>query len=219
LTPAEQIASIRVKEELPVPPTKSQPSAPLRAISSLAVFGSALLSNAGSVGAAVPSSPALARRIAGFIPRPVDGLVIELGAGTGAVTEGLLKDGIPANRLIPIELSEPMARHLRKQFTGVHVLCGDASKLRHLLARHLPHDAPPVAHIVSSLPLRSLPVRVVARIAREIFHLLPPNGRLIQFTYSLGSARFRPLNDFQRVASANVWMNLPPARVDVYQKP
>jgi phospholipid N-methyltransferase len=189
---------------------------PLKALNSMAVFGSALLNNAGSVGAAVPSSRALADKMASFIPRGSKGIIVELGAGTGAVTEALLAGGIPAERLVPVELSEPMARHLGERFPELRVLRGDASKLRESLKAHFNGTAPQVAHVVSSLPLRSLPKTVVARIAREVAALLPPEGRLIQFTYNLTSSRFRPLARFRRVEASTVWLNVPPARVDVY---
>ncbi|MBI3879292.1 MAG: methyltransferase domain-containing protein [Verrucomicrobia bacterium] len=189
----------------------------IKSISSLAVFSGELLSNAGSVGAAVPSSRALARRIASFLPRDPTGLVIELGAGTGAVTEALIEHGLPLEKIVPVELNANMARHLRKRFPGLNVLGGDASKLGRLLAQHLPDGRPAVSHIVSSLPLRSLPVTVVARIIREVKRLLPPDGTFIQYTYHIGCRRYRPLDDFQRHATSLVWMNLPPARVDVFR--
>jgi phosphatidylethanolamine/phosphatidyl-N-methylethanolamine N-methyltransferase len=187
------------------------------ALNSLAVFGSELLANAGSIGAALPSSPMLARRIAAQLPRHPAGYVVELGAGTGAVTEALLEHGLPADRLLPVEISENMVRHLRQRFPGLHVLGGDAAKLGALLARHAPAACGHVSHVVSSLPLRSLPLPLVARIIREVRRLLAPDGTFIQYTYNLACDRYRPLDGFQRRATSIVWMNLPPARVDVFQ--
>ncbi len=189
----------------------------LKAISSLALFSSEMLANPGPIGAAAPSSPALARRIARSLPPTGEGYVIELGAGTGSVTDELLKHGIAPARLVPVELSANMARHLRERFPGTHVVAGDAARLAQLLAAHLPDRDFRVSHIVSSLPLRSLPVGVVARILREVKRLLPPEGVFIQYTYNLGCRHFRPLAGFQRLSSSVVWCNLPPARVDVFR--
>lgn len=186
-------------------------------VSSLAVFGGELLADGGSIGAVVPSSKALARRIAESLPAQPPGYVIELGAGTGAVTEALVEHGLTAEQLVPVELSAKMAGHLRKRFPALTILGGDASKLGALLAEHLPHVHGRVSHIVSSLPLRSLPVPVVARIVREVKRLLPRDGTFIQYTYNLGCQHYRPLDGFERLATSVVWLNLPPARVDVFR--
>jgi phospholipid N-methyltransferase len=188
---------------------------PIKALAELAVFGGELLSNPGPVGAAVPSSPALARRMAGFLPRQPLGYVIELGAGTGAITTALLDRGLPPDRLIPIERSPALARHLRRRFPELKVLAGDAARLRHLIASHL--NGLPVSHIVSSLPLRSLPKATVVRILREIRHLLTPESRFIQYTYDLRPRMHRALRGFVRCGSSVVWLNFPPARVDVFR--
>jgi phospholipid N-methyltransferase len=189
----------------------------IQAFNSLAVFGSELLSNAGSIGAALPSSRALARRIAAQLPPRPEGYVVELGAGTGAVTEALLEHGLPPEQLVPVEISDNMVRHLRQRFPGLNVLGGDAAKLDALLLQHLPGARGHVSHIVSSLPLRSLPLPVVVRIIREVKRLLSPDGTFIQYTYNLTCNGYRPLEDFQRYATSLVWRNLPPARVDVFR--
>jgi phospholipid N-methyltransferase len=188
---------------------------PIKALAELAVFGGELLNNPGPVGAAVPSSPALARRMAGFLPHQPAGYVIELGAGTGAITTALLERGLPPTRLIPIERSPALARHLRRRFPELNVLAGDAAKLRHLIASHL--NGLPVSHIVSSLPLRSLPKTTVVRILREIRHLLAPDSRFIQYTYDLRPRTHRAMRGFVRCGSSVVWLNFPPARVDVFR--
>src|SRR5882757_1586286 len=64
---------------------------PLEAVTSFFTFGGELLSNPGPVGSAVPSSRFLARRMASFLPRSPKGYVVELGAGTGAITAALLR--------------------------------------------------------------------------------------------------------------------------------
>lgn len=189
---------------------------PRKALTSLAVFGVELLANPDQVGAAVPSSRALARRLAACIPRKPPGYVVELGAGTGAVTQALLDHGVPAERLIPVELSRPMVRHLRQRFPQLNVLAGDASQLSRLLFRQLELAPGSISHIVSSLPLRSLPKDLVQRIAAEIALVLPPTGRFIQYTYDLRRDTHDALADFTRTRTSIVWFNLPPARVDVF---
>jgi len=187
-----------------------------RVFSSLAVFGEALLTDPDKIGAAVPSSRALAGRLARAVSLRRDGYVVELGAGTGSVTQALLERGVPADRLIPVELSQKMVDFLRQRFPGVRVVNGDASQLSHLLYDKLGLPRGSVRHIVSGLPLRSLPKVVVDRIATEVALVLGPRGRFIQFTYDLRPRMNAALTAFKRAHTSLVWLNIPPARVDVF---
>lgn len=143
--------------------------------------------------------------------------MVELGAGTGAITAALLERGVPPHRLIPVERSAVLVRHLRERFPGLNILHGDAARLGALLAEHLDLERATVGHIVSSLPLRSLPRHEVASIAREVKKILPSDGRFIQYTYDLRRETNQALSDFARAATSLVWLNLPPARVDMFQ--
>jgi len=190
---------------------------PLKAIASLAVFGGELIANPRPVGAAVPSSRSLAKRMADLLPLDPPGYVVELGAGTGAITEALLERGISPDRIIPIEISAGMTRHLRHRFPGLNVLQGNAARLSGLLRKHLDFDKETVSHIVSSLPLRSLAPEDVTRIMREVKRVLAKDGCLIQYTYDLRRGMHPALAGFARVTTSVVWFNLPPARVDVFR--
>lgn len=191
---------------------------PLEAVTSLMTFGSELLSNPRPIGSAVPSSPFLARRMASYLPRAPRGYVIELGAGTGAITAALVKRGIPPGQIVSVERSETLVRLLKRRFPTLQIALGDAGELRTLLQTFLAKTDIEISHIVSSLPLRSLPENVVANIVREIHALLPKEGRLVQYTYNLGMTSHPSLSGFKRIRTAVVWANVPPARVDVFQK-
>lgn len=165
-----------------------------------------------AIGAVWPSSTRLARRMAACVPRSGDGLVVELGAGTGAVTQALLDRGICAHRLVVVERSASFIRHLRRRFPGVTVLHGDALRLAALLPPGSKVDA-----IVSSLPLRSLAQADVRAIVAQWQQVLRLGGRAIQFTYDLrGRLRHRPAGLSHR-SSHLVWANLPPARVFILE--
>jgi phosphatidylethanolamine/phosphatidyl-N-methylethanolamine N-methyltransferase len=185
-------------------------------IESLALFGRELIKNPGPIGAAVPSSPALARGMARMVHGAADGYVVELGAGTGAITEGLIREGVCPERLMAVEYSPEMAKLLRRRFPLITVLQGDACNLNHLLRQSFGHrEPPPIAAVVSSLPLRSLPKRKVARLFLEVRRLLANGGHFIQFTYAVHrSTRFPQC--FKLIESSLVWANLPPARVESY---
>lgn len=185
-------------------------------IESLTLFGRELIKNPGPIGAAVPSSPALAKNMALMVPRADDGYVVELGAGTGAITEGLIRQGIPADRLLAVEYSPALAKLLRRRFPDITVLEGDACSLNHLLRHSFDGATPRISAVVSSLPLRSLPRRKVARLFLEVRRLLADGGRFIQFTYAVHRKTRFP-QCFRRTDSAMVWWNFPPARVESYR--
>ena len=190
----------------------------LDAVTSFFTFGGELLSNPGPVGSAVPSSRFLARRMASFLPRSPKGYIVELGAGTGSITAALLKRGIPADRILPIERSETMVKLLKRRFPSLNIALGDATELRSLLKTWLPKDALEISYVVSSLPLRSLPENVVVSILQEIYHILPQHGKLLQYTYDLRRTPHPRLSGFKRCRTTVVWANIPPARVDVFEK-
>ena len=197
---------------------RPQRSVAVEAVTSFLTFGGELLNNPGPVGSAIPSSPFLGRRMASFLPRSPKGYIVELGAGTGAITAALLKRGIPADRILPIERSEAMVKLLKRRFPSLNIALGDATELRSLLKTWLPKDPLEISYVVSSLPLRSLPENVVVSILQEIYHVLPKHGKLVQYTYDLRRTPHPRLSHFKRCRTTVVWANIPPARVDVFEK-
>ena len=99
------------------------------------LFAREMFSRPAAVGAIWPSSGRLARSVASRVPRLGDGLVLELGGGTGAVTHALLERGIAPERLAVVEFSPIFVRFLRTRFPGVTILQGDAAELGKLLPR------------------------------------------------------------------------------------
>ena len=70
-----------------------------------------------------PSGMPLARSMAAFAPRKGDGLVVELGAGTGPVTRQLLDAGIAPRRLVVVEQSPVMVSlFLRRTPAGLRTV-------------------------------------------------------------------------------------------------
>jgi phosphatidylethanolamine/phosphatidyl-N-methylethanolamine N-methyltransferase len=167
-----------------------------------------------TMGALMPSSRTLAAAIARQVPKG-KGPVIELGGGTGAITEALLDAGIKREDLYVVELDDELHAILAKRFAGVHVVKGDATELRKLLR---PYRLPPARAIVSGLPLLSMKRSIQEAILDESFAMLPPGGDFIQFTYSLFSPV--PRRELQLVGEprATIVANFPPARVWVFQR-
>lgn len=166
-------------------------------------------------GAVAPSGKELAARMAAAVDPQVPGPVVELGPGTGPVTQALISRGIAPERLYLVEYSHDFAQLLRQRFPGVTVIEGDAYALAETLKGKLRQ---PAAAIVSSLPLLTKPERLRLALLNEAFSLLMPGCPFIQFTYMPNSPV--PLDrTFQASGSRRVWKNLPPARVWTYRRP
>ncbi|HEX7652265.1 MAG TPA: rRNA adenine N-6-methyltransferase family protein, partial [Verrucomicrobiae bacterium] len=98
------------------------------------VFLREWLANPQGTGAVAPSSPQLGAAMARWLPRNPDAYVLELGPGTGAVTDALLKHGLREDRLIAIEFNPNLAKLLRQRFPQARIITGDAWELDALLA-------------------------------------------------------------------------------------
>ena len=165
------------------------------------------------VGAVLPSSVPLAAAMAAQVP-PGPGLIVELGGGTGSITEGLLAAGIPAAGLIVVERDPLLARRLRQRFPDAQVVCGDACRLPELLAAQ--GIAAPVKAVVSSLPMLAMTPSQRARLMRGVGRILQPGGTMVQYTYGIRCpvpARTLARSRVQAQRAARVWRNVPPAFV------
>ncbi len=174
------------------------------------VFLQELCAKPGAIGAVCPSSPYLARRMAGQVPEG-DGLVVELGGGTGAVTRALLERGVPPDRLVVIELSGGFVQRLRDRFPDIRVIHGSAADLSLLVPQ-----GEKIRAIVSSLPLCSLPAPISRAILDQWRMLLNDDGVAVQFTYNLRRPGWRDFLRAEEIASTIVWANLPPANISTF---
>lgn len=159
------------------------------------------------VGSIAPSSAALA----GTLSRHARGFaaIVELGAGSGAVTRRLAAEH-PRATLTIIEREPALAARLAHAHAHARVRVGCVhERVADLLAQ------PEAAVAVSSLPFRSLPAGIAAATvdALERFLLAHPARRLVQYSYGLREPfAFRhPRLRWQR--AGRVWRNVPPAVV------
>ena len=182
----------------------------------LALFMGQLLRRPHQVVALAPSSAALcAEMVAGLDPS--DGPVIELGGGTGNITQAILARGIAAEALHCIEMNPDFCDRLRDRFPRVHVHQMSAAAVGTLPV----HGAQAV---ISGLPLLSMPVALQRDILTGSFTRLAPTGRYVQFTYGPKPPVARAVRDELQLdwqVIGNIWRNMPPARVNRFfrQKP
>jgi len=168
-----------------------------------------------STGAVMPSSKALARTMARYVDPNSAGPVIELGPGTGPVTEALVQRGVDPARLILVEFNPDFCRLLRTRYPAATVVQGDAYRLRRLLETFVRE---PAAAVVSGLPLVTKPLRTRLRLISDAMSLLAAGAPFIQFTYAMVPPIPKALSGIKAEPSELIWLNLPPARVWVYRE-
>jgi len=171
------------------------------------------------VGLPFPSSGPTARRIARAAldaALPGAGPVLELGAGTGAVTEALIECRCPASRIVAVERDVELCRSLERRFPALQVVQGDALDVGKVLCNA---GLSSLCVVVSGLPMRAISPDGAWRCYSEAFEAMPSGGAIIQYTYGL-----RPPVD-PRVTSPTLeatfvgreWRNFPPMGIWRYR--
>jgi phosphatidylethanolamine/phosphatidyl-N-methylethanolamine N-methyltransferase len=166
------------------------------------------------IAAANPSGPRLADALARCVELHRPGAVLELGAGTGSLTRGLVRAGCPAGRIIAVERERRLAAVLRAEFPGIRVIEGDATRIEEYLACR----GERLAAVVSSLPIKWFPLEAQRSIVKPCLELLGPGGRFLQMTNAFSS----PL-PMERLGIAGreicrVWLNMLPAQIWAYSQ-
>lgn len=166
------------------------------------------------LGSIAPSSKALASFMAGHISCPQGEYIIEIGGGTGAISRAILDAGLPADRLIIIELDPELAQFLRDSLpASVRVVQGNAEHLDQIL----PSDAlNHISTIVSGLPMRNIPKMVQKNIIEACFRAMGGKGSILQYTYALTSPLPYQYLQMRHQKLGLILPNVPPATVWKY---
>lgn len=178
----------------------------------ISLFIGQLLRKPHQVVALAPSSRALAMQMAATLD-PDGGPVIELGAGTGRITQAIIDRGIPASNIHAIEMNPVFCKNLAQEFPGLNIYQRSAAEVG-----DLPIDG--VQAVVSGLPLLSMSHGLQHAILTGAFACLSRNGSYIQFTYGPKPPIHAALRDRLGLTwstSRKIWGNLPPARVYRFQ--
>ncbi len=184
-----------------------------RQVANATLFFRRWLANPLQMGSVIPSSRTFSRRIASLVACGPDEVVVELGAGTGVITRALLAAGVPAEKLVVLEIVPEMANHLRSVLPGVTVICGDAFELHDVLPGRW-HGK--VGTAICGIPLVMLPLEQQRRFVTAVEAVAPGLGFLL-YTYCITSPL--PYGKLGLDARREAWtpMNFPPASVWRYQ--
>lgn len=193
------------------PSSNSEAAAPPAAAPDLrgtVLFMRAWIRSPLGIGSLLPSSSATGQAFARVVDRVGEGEILELGSGTGAISQSLLAAGIPDHRLVMVEREPDLAAHLRQRFPGVRTLQGDATELGAMLSAQ---GIRRLACVVSSLPIVWFPLPAQAEVLRACFDRLGKRGEFLQMTNQPASPLPMKKLGIAGERAATVWRNFPPS--------
>ena len=165
-----------------------------------------------TVGAVLPSSKYLARKMAQQVDFGKASFIVEYGPGTGVFTDEILKRRKPCTRLLLLERNLDFAEQLARKYENtqnITVINDTAEQVGKYLKMH---SIPKVDYILSGLPFASLPSEVSENILKETKQVLCTGGKFITFQYTL----FRKsifAKHFNEISITHEIRNIPPAYV------
>lgn len=175
------------------------------------------------VGAATPTSASVAATVAQVVPSTGRPVVVELGPGTGSLSDGI-HARLPAGaRHLGIELGADMVAHLREHKPWLEIVHGDAGDLMRVLAEHRIEK---VDAVISSIPWSLLDDHDQSRILGQAAKALTANGAFTALTYlpaerTRNARRFRERlhETFDEVLTHTTWRNFPPILHYICRRP
>lgn len=149
-----------------------------------------------------------------FRPDPV---VVELGPGTGRVTDAVARRLRGRGHHLAIELNPVLAARLARRHPAVEVVCADAATLADVV------DEAGVGRVDLVCSLLPWAAHRGAPIPRLVADVLAPDGAFTQVVFS-GLRRLGPARRLERdtrrafgdvALTPTIWRSFPPARVRV----
>jgi phosphatidylethanolamine/phosphatidyl-N-methylethanolamine N-methyltransferase len=179
------------------------------------IFFRLWLQNPMRLAAANPSGARLADTFARFVDLTRPGPVLELGAGTGSLTRGLIRAGCPPQRIIALEREPRLAAVLRREFPAMEVIEDDATRI----SAYLPARASQLCAAISSLPIKWFSPQQQQAVVEPCLDHLGPGGAFLQMTNAFASPLAIDQLGLTGTEIARVWCNLLPAQLWSYARP
>lgn len=165
------------------------------------------LKNLKTVGTVTRTSSYVSKVITDLLDFKNIRVLVELGAGDGAITKHLLNKMHPDAKLFSFEVNHEFCLKLNAlNDMRLFVVKDSAEKLEHYL--HL-HGIDQVDAIVSALPFAIIPDKITNQILNSSKKCLKPGARYIQIHYSLSRKKLYE-SIFGTMKKKFIAFNLPP---------
>ena len=171
-----------------------------------------------TTGSVVPSSRFLQEEMMTRLPFDRIRVAVELGPGTGCITQAILNRLAPDAKLLAVDINEEFVVRLSEQFSDPRLipLQASATDLLELLQSQGMNSADCV---VSGLPFANLSPQLRHQIVRASLQALAPGGTFVAFQYAPFALPPVLKRHFSKIRTDFVLLNLPPALVYSCQKP
>lgn len=165
-----------------------------------------------TVGAILPSSKYVAKKMIDQIDFSDAKYIVEYGPGTGVFTEKLLKNRREQTVLLLIESNRDFYELLKEKYhdqKNMIIVNGSAENTDKYLSDY---RIPYVNYVVSGLPFASLPKHVSSNILQKTRNALGRDGKFITFQYTQYKKNFIR-QFFKRIDVSRELRNMPPAYI------
>lgn len=202
---------------------KSSLAEALKGIRSFKTFALAAVCDFQSVASVAPSSKYLAHAMLEGLPLNEARTVVELGAGTGAITGALLESLPPQATLLAFEINPEFISYLRKSFPDPRLVLVNA-RAENLGPELRRRGYDRVDAVVSSLSLRFMPDHIQRVLQDVLAPFMDEKSVYTQYQYVHGvrleNGRIYRHSSlpflreyFDSIQCRTIWRNLPPAQV------
>ncbi|QSB08724.1 methyltransferase domain-containing protein [Lysinibacillus fusiformis] len=168
--------------------------------------------NPRSVGAILPSSKYLSKKMINDINFEKAKYIVEYGPGTGIFTENIIKNKKTTTKVVLIENNKNFYTLLQEKYKNVDntiIVYDSAENVESIL---MDNQIPYVDYIVSGLPFTSLPINVSNKILQNTLKVLKEDGLFVTFQYTKLKIPFFK-KYFPDISIKKEYRNLPPAYI------
>ena len=177
------------------------------------MFFCKFIKSPGTVGSVIPSSRFLSRAMTKPIDWKQTRSIVELGAGTGSITQYIHQLKNPDCLAVVFERDPDMQAELKTMFPGFQFR-DHAERLPYILEQLGVRE---VDAIISSLPFTNFSEPLRNKILDGIIQTLKPGGLFITYQYSL-HMKDQLEKVFDKVSISLTLLNIPPAFVYICHK-
>ena len=180
------------------------------------VFLGNFIKNPKEIGSITPSSKYLKRGMLGNINFKKAKYIAEYGAGTGAITNALLKLTRKDAIILCFETNKNFCLFLRKTIKDPRlVIINDSAE--HINDYLKLHHIPRIDYVLSSLPFSQLSRRKKQRIMAATKDALDEEGKFILYRYTFTFSDYLR-HYFRSISKRFVPLNIPPTFIYICQK-